>query len=244
MSEPTTSLQPPRSARPKVTLVMPRPNFIYDRNSPISIPIQHTPYSLPTAASTAHASNLPPGLLNNQFFQHMHAQRAGDFMSKHFEGLNKFTKSGLSVGEKSVMWIYAKFTKWSRKWFTHIFLFLVVFLYTVAGAFVFRAIEGECRHCVWSAGLEIYIFYMKRNFTAALFYIKKKYSVYISSDQNLIRDTVRRKFVEDIVWKCFKFHPTHSLSAHRECCSCSASSSSHKFTHSVRDSPMKITHMW
>lgn len=139
MSTPTSSsLSAPRPARPKVTLVMPRPNFIYERSSPavVSIPIQ--PY---TAASSVHPANLP--FNSNQFFQHIQAQRAGDFVSKHFEGLNKFTKSGLSVGEKSVVWIYSKFTKWSRKWFTHIFLFLVVFLYTVAGAYIFRAIEGE-----------------------------------------------------------------------------------------------------
>lgn len=138
--------QPRRPSRPKVTLVMPRPEFLYqDKNSPISIPIQSQQYNLSAVPSTSHAANLPPGLLHNQFFHHLHAQRAGDFVAKHFEGLNKFTKSGLSVGEKSVVWIYSKFTKWSRKWFTHIFLFVIVFLYTIAGAFIFRAIEGTIK---------------------------------------------------------------------------------------------------
>ncbi|XP_061517922.1 potassium channel subfamily K member 18 isoform X3 [Anopheles gambiae] len=76
----------------------------------------------------------------------MYPAKAGEFMFKQFEGFRDFTlntaKSGLGVGEKSVFWMYTKITKWSRKWFTHFFLFLILFLYSVAGAALFVAVEG------------------------------------------------------------------------------------------------------
>uniref|UniRef100_A0A182X0G7 Uncharacterized protein n=1 Tax=Anopheles quadriannulatus TaxID=34691 RepID=A0A182X0G7_ANOQN len=75
----------------------------------------------------------------------MYPAKAGEFMFKQFEGFRDFTlntaKSGLGVGEKSVFWMYTKITKWSRKWFTHFFLFLILFLYSVAGAALFVAVE-------------------------------------------------------------------------------------------------------
>lgn len=123
-----------KSHRPKVTLVMPQASFPLQDPSTLSFPIQPSPYVLSANPSSIHTG------WPNPFLQHM---MTGDFVSKQFEGLNKFTKSGLSLGEKSVVWIYSKFRRWSQKWFTHIFLFLVVLLYTVAGAFIFRAIEGN-----------------------------------------------------------------------------------------------------
>ncbi|XP_058170476.1 uncharacterized protein LOC131285635 [Anopheles ziemanni] len=76
----------------------------------------------------------------------MYPAKAGEFMFKQFEGFRDFTvntaKSGLGVGEKSVFWMYTKITRWSRKWFTHFFLFLMLFLYSVAGAALFIAVEG------------------------------------------------------------------------------------------------------
>lgn len=116
--------------RPRVTLQI--PPRTYDLQ-----PKQPSPFIAPmTAASSI------PNVEANPFLQALYAQKAGDFMSKQFEGLNRFTKSGLSVGEKSAVWLYTKFKKLSEKWITHIFLFLVVTLYSVAGAFLFMAIEG------------------------------------------------------------------------------------------------------
>lgn len=68
---------------------------------------------------------------------------AGEFMSKGFDGFMDFTKTGMSFGERFTYGLYNKIYKWSRKWFTHIFLFLVVFLYTVGGALTFQSIEGR-----------------------------------------------------------------------------------------------------
>lgn len=77
----------------------------------------------------------------------MYPAKAGEFMFKQLEGFRDFTmntaKSGLGVGEKSVFWMYTKITRWSRNWFTHIFLFLMLFLYSVAGAALFIAVEGK-----------------------------------------------------------------------------------------------------
>ncbi|XP_075165318.1 potassium channel subfamily K member 18 isoform X2 [Haematobia irritans] len=68
---------------------------------------------------------------------------AGNFMAKGFEGFVDFTKSGMSFGEKFTYNLYNKLSKWSKKWFTHIFLLTVVALYTVGGALLFKAVEGR-----------------------------------------------------------------------------------------------------
>lgn len=115
--------------RPRVTIQIPSRTYEIE-------PHQPSPFIPLTGASSI------PNVEANPFLQALYAQKAGDFMSKQFEGLNRFTKSGLSVGEKSVVWLYTKFRKLSKKWFTHIFLFLVVTLYSIAGAFLFMAIEG------------------------------------------------------------------------------------------------------
>lgn len=58
-------------------------------------------------------------------------------------GIKDFTKAGLGVGEKSAFWLYNKFKSWSRKSFTHVFLTVVLVLYTIGGAFIFESIEGN-----------------------------------------------------------------------------------------------------
>lgn len=137
MSSPSISGVPPRvrqiPAKPRIT---------------INIPSQHgygahSPY-LSTGTHTAHSNSaVAPGapqwpLYENPF--------TGANMYKQFEGFCDFTmasaKSGLGFGEKFAFYIYEKFSTWSRKWFTHIFLFLVMFLYSLAGAYIFMAVEG------------------------------------------------------------------------------------------------------
>lgn len=94
--------------RPRVTLQIPPPQSYHREDSYQTS--QPSPYVAPVTA----ASSIPTHA--NPFLQAMYAQRAGDFVFKQFEGLNRFTKSGLSVGEKSVIWLYAKFRAWSQKW--------------------------------------------------------------------------------------------------------------------------------
>lgn len=131
-----------RLTRPRVTLMIPEQTGYQDRGSPQQQQ-QHSPYiNLPTAATSVPSQGTQPAW-PNPIVQQLYSQRAGDFVFRHFEGFNRFTKSGLSVGEKSVIWLYAKFRSWSRKWFTHCFLFIVVLLYSIAGAAVFIALEGE-----------------------------------------------------------------------------------------------------
>lgn len=118
--------------RPRVTI-----------NTPYNSQYPQSPY-IPTAATTipngTGQPNYPAGTEENPFAY------AGDFMFKQFEGFRDFTKSGLNVGEKSAYWIYNKFSTWSKKWFTHIFLFLVVLCYSLAGASMFVAIEGRSKN--------------------------------------------------------------------------------------------------
>lgn len=60
-------------------------------------------------------------------------------------GIKDFTKSGMGVGEKCAYCVYNKLRKWSRKWFTHMFLTIVLIFYTIGGALIFEFIEGKCR---------------------------------------------------------------------------------------------------
>lgn len=130
-----------RSQRPRVTLMIPEQNAYQDHIN--AIHPQPSPFIM-----SAHTANTGGNSMNqpdwpHPMLQQLYAQRAGDFVCKQFEGLQSFTKGGLSVGEKSVVWLYAKFRSWSRNWLTHFFLFFVMGLYTLGGAYVFQKIEGE-----------------------------------------------------------------------------------------------------
>ncbi|XP_044727240.1 potassium channel subfamily K member 18 isoform X2 [Chrysoperla carnea] len=85
-------------------------------------------------------------IITNDPFGLMYPTKASDFMFKQFSGFKDFTmnmaNSGLSVGEKSAFWMYNKVSAWSKKWFTHMFLFLVIALYSAAGAAIFVAVEA------------------------------------------------------------------------------------------------------
>ncbi|XP_026668510.1 uncharacterized protein LOC108623938 isoform X1 [Ceratina calcarata] len=74
--------------------------------------------------------------------QMLYSNKASEFVFSQFKGIKDFTKSGLSVGEKSAFWLYEKVSSWSKRWFTHIFLFVVVLLYSIGGAMIFVTIEG------------------------------------------------------------------------------------------------------
>ncbi|KAL5287465.1 hypothetical protein ACFFRR_008393 [Megaselia abdita] len=74
-------------------------------------------------------------------FNSEYTQKAGEFLNNGLDGIVDFTKSGLSFGERFTLGLYNKITKWSRKWFTHVFLFLVIVVYCVLGALSFQAIE-------------------------------------------------------------------------------------------------------
>lgn len=65
------------------------------------------------------------------------------FYFDQFQNLKGFTKSGLGLGEKCAFWLFHKVRSWSRKWFTHMFLTVVLILYTVGGALVFEFVEGK-----------------------------------------------------------------------------------------------------
>lgn len=125
--------------RPRIKIQIPPPNpqgSYYEARSPY--------------LSTAHTnlSNGAPQWPQSPFSPiDKDSMNAGEYMFKQFSGLKDFTwdwtKSGLNHGEKSVFYLYDKISRWSRKWFTHIFLLSIVFLYSVAGAYLFIAVEGN-----------------------------------------------------------------------------------------------------
>ncbi|XP_046667051.1 uncharacterized protein LOC124358861 [Homalodisca vitripennis] len=120
----------------------PRPmSFYYD---PRMVAIPMTPVG---NHNSNHNSNEIPAIPIPLGLMQAYPNKASEFMFKQFEGFRDFTmntaKSGLSVGEKFSFWAYNKLRAWSRKWFTHFFLLLVIALYSLAGAAIFVAVEGS-----------------------------------------------------------------------------------------------------
>ena len=113
----------------------------------LTLPVQrfpggavNTPVNTPAIVSIpmTPAGGIPIGVTPGPFgMLQVYPNKASEFMFKQFEGFKDFTmntaKSGLSVGEKTAFWMYGKVRSWSRKWFTHIFLFLVVLCYSLIG---------------------------------------------------------------------------------------------------------------
>ncbi|XP_047365639.1 uncharacterized protein LOC124955363 isoform X2 [Vespa velutina] len=124
-------LVPPR---PKITLPIPGQ---YGRYPQTPAGYASTPYNQTPAPITP----VPVTPVSGQP-QVFYSNRASEFVFTQFKGIKDFTKSGLSVGERSVFWLYEKVSSWSKRWFTHIFLVVIVFLYSVAGAMIFITIEG------------------------------------------------------------------------------------------------------
>lgn len=91
-------------------------------------------------------------------FNSEYTQKAGNFLNNGIEGIVDFTKSGLSFGERFTLGLYDKISKWSKKWFTHVFLLLVIVLYSVLGALSFQAIEGNSLILFMNLGFIIKLF--------------------------------------------------------------------------------------
>lgn len=103
------------------------------------------PYTSQTSYNAATGPYWPP--MANPF-------GGNNFMTKGYEGFLDLTKSGMSFGEKFTFGLYNKFSTWSRRWFTHMFLLIVLALYSVGGALLFRAVEGK-----WGRGYGVYIYF-------------------------------------------------------------------------------------
>ncbi|KAJ9588217.1 hypothetical protein L9F63_018381, partial [Diploptera punctata] len=128
-------LRPPRLNIPVLRISGGAPNSPAHTPTMISIPVTPAPGGIPIGMAAS-----PLGMLQ------VYPNKASEFMFKQFEGFKDFTmntaKSGLSVGEKTAFWLYNKVRAWSKNWFTHIFLFLVVLSYSLIGAAIFVAVEG------------------------------------------------------------------------------------------------------
>lgn len=140
----------PPNGRPRIMLNIPHGRQSPHHNIPFYSPavspyLQPGTHSYPSQFGGGPPQWPPSSPYASPFVAPTYHAKAGDFMFKQFEGFKDFTKSGLNMGERSAFYIYNKFGRWSKRWFTHIFLFLVVFLYSVAGAFLFSAVEGNLR---------------------------------------------------------------------------------------------------
>lgn len=143
-STPTPNrLAPLQINRPRVKIQIPSPTpqgqYLNARS----------PYTAQTQGSNG-APQWPSSPYVNPFSPNdKESMNAGEYIFKQFSGLKDFTvdwtKSGLNHGEKSVFFLYDIISKWSRKWFTHIFLMTVVFLYSALGAYIFIHVEGKFR---------------------------------------------------------------------------------------------------
>ncbi|KAE8748370.1 hypothetical protein FOCC_FOCC005006, partial [Frankliniella occidentalis] len=100
----------------------------------------------PVSGLMGGAAGVPIGMAGALGRFNVYPTKASEFMFKQFAGFKDFTmntaKIGLSHGEKTAFWLHGKVSSWSRRWFTHIFLFLVVFAYSLLGALIFVAVEG------------------------------------------------------------------------------------------------------
>ncbi|CAH1997387.1 unnamed protein product [Acanthoscelides obtectus] len=101
----------------------------------------------PHSAHTAHMTGVPLTAASIGPQHGMYGRKASMFVFDQIHGLKDFTmataKSGLGIGEKCSYWVYNKISAWSRKWFTHFFLSIVLVLYTICGALTFIYIEGK-----------------------------------------------------------------------------------------------------
>lgn len=111
------------------------------------IPPPQTPGSPYSANITMGLPTGPAMTASPHQMPYMYPRKASQFMFSQFNGIRDFTmstaKSGLGIGEKCSFWLYNKVSTWSKKWFTHMFLTIVIFFYTVGGALLFVYIEGE-----------------------------------------------------------------------------------------------------
>ncbi|EEB17212.1 conserved hypothetical protein [Pediculus humanus corporis] len=150
-------------SRPK--LKIPQINISnISNNIPQMNRLRHPDLSMPGGCA------IPIGNTNGPFgiFQ-FHPTKASEYMNKRYENFKDFTKStaksGLSFGEKTLFWINGRVRQLSKRWFTHIFLFLVVLLYSFLGSLLFVTVEGtheDKEKADINKELNLFIFNMRR----------------------------------------------------------------------------------
>jgi hypothetical protein len=121
--------------RPKVSITLPQYNAQFS---------QPSPYLSPYVVTNLSGSGTPVQLdwtqvLSHQFQPH----KARELFFKQLDDFKGLAKTGLSFGEKTAFWIYNRFSVWSKKWFTHLFLIIVMALYSLIGGIIFMNIEGN-----------------------------------------------------------------------------------------------------
>lgn len=131
-----------RKPRPQITLSIPVPPASVG-GTPTS-PTSRPYYNGPLTPQGEPTITLPPDGFN---VFHAYPHKAGEFVSRHFISFRDFAsntaKSGLSVGEKVSIWCYGRISALSKRWFTHIFLSLIIVGYSLLGGLLFQIVEGK-----------------------------------------------------------------------------------------------------
>ncbi|XP_032675266.1 uncharacterized protein LOC116846041 [Odontomachus brunneus] len=92
----SSSPQVRKMPRPKITLPLPGQYYPQSGMGYVSTPYGQTPVPM------TPVSGQP---------QMFYSNRASEFVFTQFKGIKDFTKSGLSVGEKSAFWLYEKYRR-------------------------------------------------------------------------------------------------------------------------------------
>lgn len=99
------------------------------------------------ANSPIYSTRTPPNfVITPEPESFNYANRVTSFIGQNFKDIHSFAKLNLSRGESSILWLYHKVYSWSRKWFTHCFLAIIVIMYTLLGAWLLRLYEGKLKY--------------------------------------------------------------------------------------------------
>lgn len=102
-------------------------------------PPQPRTASTPYSARISYTAGVPT--------PNVYDRKGSVFVFDQINGIKNFTvntaKSGVGIGEKCSYCMYNKVKSWSKKWFTHFFLTIIMIIYTMGGAVIFVAIEGN-----------------------------------------------------------------------------------------------------
>lgn len=162
----------PAANRPRIRIQIPPPSaqgHYLDARSPFIQSARSNP-----SQSGNGAPQWPSSPYVNPFSpSDKDSMNAGEYIFKQFAGIKDFTmdwtKSGLNHGEKTVFTLYESIRRWSRKWFTHVFLMFIVFLYSTLGAYIFIVVEGKSGKKLHSNSFFFNIQFVTNNYTHLYF---------------------------------------------------------------------------
>ena len=116
----------------------PIPSRVFTPRTPLP---KNFEISIPSVEEVKKTKWNAPDFMKIPWDLHDFQNMPGQFLDQ-VKKVKDVTFSSLSFGQRFILWASEKVKNLSSRWFTHVFLFLVLFLYCVLGALLFRAIEG------------------------------------------------------------------------------------------------------